>query len=89
MDMVGLVSSTAVVRCAAILVCCACHQVVFVNMVSVNVVQMAVVEIIDMVVVLDGRVAAIRAVDMGMPFMFTAGFSHGNSPICEVPTPRH
>jgi hypothetical protein len=56
----------------------------FVNVVSMNMVQMAVVEVIGMAVVLDGCVATIGAVDVRMSFMFSAGFSHGSSPLCEV-----
>jgi len=83
-DVIGLVPSAVVVGRAAILVCFACLHRVFVNVVSVNMVQMAVVEVISMAVVLDGRVATIGAVDMGMPFMFDAGFGHGSSPLCNA-----
>jgi hypothetical protein len=43
-------------------------------------VQMAVMEIIGVAVVLDGRVATIGAVDMGVRFMDSTGFRHGSSP---------
>jgi hypothetical protein len=48
----------------------------FVNVVPVNVVQMAVVKIIGMAVVLHGCVAASGAVDVDVSFMFAASFSH-------------
>jgi len=83
MDVIGLVRSAVVVRSASILVCFAYLQFVFVNMASVNVMQMAVVEVIGMAIVLDGRVPTIGAVDMDMPFVDCARFRHGSSPVCE------
>jgi hypothetical protein len=38
----------------------------FINMIAVNMMQMAIMQIIGVAVVLDGRVAAAGAVDMGM-----------------------
>ena len=89
MDVIGLVCPAVVVRCTSILVCFARLQLMFVNVVSVNMVQMAVVEIIGMAIVLDGRVATIGAMDMGMPFMFSTGFGHGSSPLREVCSTWH
>jgi len=80
MDVIGLVRSAVVARCASILVASACLHLVFINVVSVNMVQMAVMEIIGVAVVLDGRVATIGAVDMGVRFMDSTGFRHGSSP---------
>ena len=84
MDVIGLVRSALMVRSASILVCFAFLQFVLVNVVSVNVMQMAVVEVIGMAIVLDGRMAAIGAVDMDMSFMSFARSRHRNSPVCEV-----
>ena len=84
MDVIGLVRSAVMVRSASILVCFAFLQFVLVNVVSVNVMQMAVVEVIGMAIVLDARMAAIGAVTMDMPFMDCARFRHGISPLCEV-----
>lgn len=84
MDVIGLMRSAVMVRSASILVWFACLQFVLVNVVSVNVMQMAVVEVIGMAIVLDGRVATIRAVDMNVSFMSRARFRHGISPLCEV-----
>ena len=76
MNVIGLMGATFVVRCALILICFGCLYMMFVNVVPVNVVKMAVVKIIGMAVVLHGCVAASGAVDMGVSFMFAAGFSH-------------
>jgi len=84
MDVIGLVRSAVVVRRAAILVCFICVQFVFVNVISVHVMQMAVVEVIGMAIVLDGRVPTIGAVGVDMPFVDCARFRHGISPLCEV-----
>jgi len=84
MDVIGLVRSAVMVWSASILVCFAFLQSVLVNVVSVNVMQVAVVEVIGMAIVLDGRMAAIGAVGVDMPFMDSARFRHGISPLCEV-----
>ena len=82
-DVIGLMRSAVVVGCTTILVCLPGFQFVFVHMVSMNVVQMAVVQIIGVSIVLDSRVATIGAVDMDMPVMSFAGFRHGDSPLAE------
>ena len=82
-DVVGLMRSAVVVGCTTILVGFAGFQFVFVHMVSVKVVQMAVVQIIGVSIVLDSRVTTIGTVDMGMPFMSYAGFRHDDSPLAD------
>ena len=83
MEVAGLMCSAVVVGCTTILVRLPGFQFVFVHMVSVNVVQMAVVQIIGVSIVLDSSVATIGAVDMDMPFMSYAGFRHDDSPLAD------
>jgi hypothetical protein len=54
-------------------------QCVHVNVITVDMVQMSVVEIIDVAVVLDCGVAATRAVSVCMPFLLHASLRHGVS----------
>jgi hypothetical protein len=82
MNVIGLMRSALVVRGTFILICRACLQAVFVNVVPMNMVQMAIVKVIGMAVVLDGCVAAIGPVDMSMPFMFAASRSHHILLVC-------
>ena len=82
-DVVGLMRSAVVVGCTTILVCLPGFQFVFVHMASVNVVQMAVVQIIGVSIVLDSHVATIGAVDMDMPFVSYARFCHDDSPLAD------
>jgi len=75
-DMVGLVRAALVVWRAAVLMRFVRCQFVFVNVVSVDMVQMTIVKIVGVAVVLHGLMPAVRAVDMSVPFMFRAGFRH-------------
>jgi len=75
-NMVGLVGAALVVRRASVPVRLVCCQFVFVHVVSVEMVQMAIVKIVGMALVLHGLMTAVRAVDMSVPFMFRAGFRH-------------
>jgi len=76
MNMVGLMCPTLVFRRAAISVGWSDSQFVFVDVISVNVMQMAFVKIIGVAVVYNCHVAAIRAVDVRMCFLFQAGLNH-------------
>ncbi len=67
--------SAFVVRSAAILVYFAI-QSMFVDMISVHVVQTAVVEIIGVTIMSHRCMTAIRAVDMHVPFLFGASLRH-------------
>ena len=75
-DMVGLVRAALVVWRAAVLMRFVRCQFVFVNVVSVDMVQMTIVKIVGVSVVLHGLMPAVRAVDMSVPFMFRTGFRH-------------
>jgi hypothetical protein len=57
-------------------------QNVVINMVAMNVVQVAIMQIIRVAVVLDGDMAALRAMFVGVPFMHFAGL------LFHVPTPQ-
>jgi len=76
MNVIGLMRPTLVVRRAAISVGWSDSQLVFVDVISVNVMQMAVVEIIGVAVVYHCHVTAIRTVDVRMCFLFHAGLRH-------------
>ena len=75
-NMAGFMSATLVVRCAAVLVGRPDRQPVFVHMISMHMVQMTVVKIIDVAVVPDCGVAAVRAVGMCVSFLLHAGLRH-------------
>jgi hypothetical protein len=76
MDVVGGVRSALVIRRAMVLIGAGCFKRMFVYMVAVDMVQMSVVKVIHVAIVLDGSVAAIRTMDMGMFFLFHAGSRH-------------
>ena len=78
MHVAGVVRSTLVVGRAAILMAWTV-QFVFVDMISMHVVQMTVVKIIRVAIVTDSGVAAIRAVCVRVTFLFHAGFGHLSS----------
>jgi hypothetical protein len=77
-DVVCVVSSTGVVRCAADRVGLVNVDPVLVDVALVGVVQVAVVEIVHVITVLDGGVTAVGSVLMLMVRVLFA--AHGNSP---------
>jgi hypothetical protein len=68
--------SAFVIRGTTILVRRARRERVFIHMIAVDVVQMAIMEIIDVAVVPDGGMAAIRTMDVCVLLLFHASFSH-------------
>jgi hypothetical protein len=78
MDVAGVMCATLVVGCTAILIGWPV-QFVFVDMISMYVVQVTVVKIIGVAIVPDGGVAAIRTVRVRVSFLFHAGLGHLSS----------
>ena len=64
------------------LICAIRGQLVFVDVILVDVVQMSIVEVVRVSVVPNGDVATVRAVDVCMPFVFGACCSHNLLPLC-------
>ena len=79
-NVIGFMRAAVVLGRASILVGLVGRQCVFVHMIAVNVMQVAVVEIIGVAIVVDGGMAAIRSVNVSMPFVFAAGFRHRGTP---------
>jgi hypothetical protein len=79
MDMVGYVSAAVVSRLAGIGIGTADSQEMLIDMIAVNVMQMAFVQIIGVAVMLNGGVAAVGAVLMIVIVVFFAG--HGSAPL--------
>jgi hypothetical protein len=76
MDVVRCMGAALVVGCTAVLIGRAGRKRVLVHMIAVDMVQVAVMKIIDMPVVTDRGVSAVRAMDMRVPLLFHASFSH-------------
>jgi hypothetical protein len=76
MNVVGVMRPALVVRRAAILIGWPVGQFVFVDMISMHVVQMTFVKIIDVAIVPDRGVPTIRAVRVCVSFLFQAGLRH-------------
>jgi hypothetical protein len=76
MNVIGAMRPALVVRGTAILIRGAGSQCVFVDMIAMHVVKMTVVEIVDVALVANGRMAAVRTMGMRMSFLFHAGLSH-------------
>lgn len=72
-DMPGRMAAAGVIGRAAVRVLAVHAQTVFVDMVTVHVVQVAVVKVVDMVIVLDGGMSAARLVLMGVARMLRTG----------------
>jgi hypothetical protein len=88
MNMVGRVGSALVFGCTTVLIHSTGCQRVFLNSVTVHMVEMTVVEIIDVAIVPYGSVAAIRTMDMGMFFFLHVGLSHCDSFLSQVDSRR-
>jgi hypothetical protein len=67
---VSLMRAAVVLRRALILIRGSNRHGVFIDMVLMDVVQVSLVQIVGMAVMLDRRMAAIRAMDVGVIFMF-------------------
>lgn len=76
MNVVRFMSAALMIRCAAVFVHVARFEFVFVGMIPMDMVQMALVEVIGVAVMFHRGVAAIRAVHMRMPVLFHASFCH-------------
>jgi len=75
-NMTGVVRPALVAGCSSITVCISYLQDVLVDMISVQVMEMAIMEIISMPAVPDRGVSATRSVDVIMSFLSFAGFRH-------------
>jgi hypothetical protein len=84
MNVIGRVGSALVFGCTTVLIHSTGCQRVFLNSVTVHMMEMTVVEIIDVAIVPYGSVAAIRTMDMGMFFFLHVGLSHYDSFLSQV-----
>ncbi len=73
MNVVGGMAATLVAGCAALGVLAVGFQYVFVDMIAMHVMQVPIMQIIDMSIVFDCRMAAARLVLMVMVWMLVAG----------------
>jgi hypothetical protein len=79
MNVIGGVAGTRVLRRAAIRVCRGDRKHVFVDMIAMHMVQMAVMQIVDVTVVADRNMAALRSVPMVVVIVLQA-IRHDRSP---------
>lgn len=86
MNVTGLMRAAVVLGGTSVWICPADGKIMFIDMASMDMMQVRVVEVIRMPVVFDGRVAAIRTVDVCMAFLFVTGFTHISS-LCWSVTP--
>jgi hypothetical protein len=81
-NVIGGMSTALVFRGTTVLVRGRGCECVFVDMIAVDVVQVAIMEIVDVTVMADGRVSAVCTVHMRVPLLLHASISHWESFFC-------